>query len=85
MVALKISIFVLSLVLFEVTNGHPIRIADYKENDSNIEMLLSNRENERSHLLLKGRRRRNTRKNLYETRRIHRRTSESMNDEILIR
>ncbi|KAL2716567.1 uncharacterized protein V1478_014243 [Vespula squamosa] len=158
MVALKISIFILSLVLFEAVNGQPISnvlvlkinpvfetrhrlrssllhktcksyirtIADYKENDSNIEISLSNEENERSNLLLKrlkrvsdqrlaeletlyalnkintltstgrpiyikinpamiGRRKRSTRKNLYETRRINRRTSESINDEILIR
>ncbi|XP_035730109.1 uncharacterized protein LOC118445158 [Vespa mandarinia] len=126
MVAIRISIFVLSLVLFEAVNGERIRIADYKENDSNIEMLLAKGENERSNLLLKrlkrvsdqrlaeletlytlnkinivtstgrsayikinpeliGRRKRSTRENLYETKRIGRRTSESIKDEILIR
>ncbi|XP_047345689.1 uncharacterized protein LOC124947502 [Vespa velutina] len=126
MVAIKISIFVLSLVLFEAVNGERIRIADYKENDSDIEMSLTKGENERSNLLLKrlkrvsdqrlaeletlyalnkinivtstgrsayikinpvliGRRKRSTRENFYETKRIDRRTSESINDEILIR
>ncbi|XP_015185802.1 PREDICTED: uncharacterized protein LOC107071360 [Polistes dominula] len=50
MISIKIVIFILSLILFDSANGQPIRLAGVDKNDLNIELSLSNAENELSNL-----------------------------------